>query len=331
MFTDEVIITVESGKGGAGLVSFLHEKYREFGGPDGGDGGKGGDVIIRTRKNLRSLDYAKMKKNFKAKPGQNGQKRNKSGAKGKDEIIEVPIGTMIKRADDDTLLVDLTENNQEYLAAKGGKGGKGNAQFVSSVNQAPRYAQPGLPGEKYILKLELKLIADVGLVGFPNAGKSTLLAAMTKANPKIAPYPFTTLYPNLGVVHMDYHHSFIIADIPGLIEGAHQGVGLGIRFLKHIERTKIIVFVLDVSEGEVHLQYNKLMDEMQSYSAELLSKKRIVLLNKMDTIEPDSHPSFLETVKETLPEDLPLFLTSGATHLGLKPLQNSLYQLINQE
>ena len=328
MFTDEAEIYVESGKGGPGKVSFLHEKYREFGGPDGGDGGDGGDVIIRVRSNLRSLHYPRMKRNFKAKNGEVGGKRNKHGSNGEDVVIEVPPGTLVRLQEDDQILCDLDEKNPEFVVAKGGKGGKGNAQFATSVNQAPRKAQPGLPGEGYQLKLELKLIADAGLVGFPNAGKSTLLAALTKAKPKIAPYPFTTLHPNLGVVHLSYYENFIVADIPGLIEGAHEGVGLGIQFLKHIERTKILIFVMDINEHDPKKQYEQLVHELKGYDEHLLEKKQVILANKIDLIDKELQEEFVLDFKKGFPGDIPVFTTSGYTHIGLETLKKKIYQLI---
>jgi GTP-binding protein len=287
-FVDEVIITVKSGDGGRGCVSFRRERFIPRGGPDGGDGGKGGDVILKTTLRKRTLNHFKFKRDFKAKNGSPGQGQQKSGKNGDDLILEVPPGTVVSNADSAELIRDLAGSDEFYIVAKGGRGGRGNTRFKSSTNRAPRYAQPGEMGQALTLKLELKLLADVGLVGLPNAGKSTLIKAISAAQPKIDSYPFTTLTPNLGVVQSSWGEPFVVADIPGLIEGAHQGAGLGIRFLKHIERTRILVHLIDaatIDPDQPLCQYQTINNELAAYSPRLAEKPQLVVLTKLDLPE----------------------------------------------
>ena len=282
-FLDQVKIYLKSGNGGPGAVSFRREKYVEFGGPDGGNGGRGGDVIFRAENDLNTLIDFRYTQHFKAQSGQGGSGRDKSGAGGDDIIIKVPVGTEIIDEDKETVLADMTEEGQQITFLKGGDGGFGNAHYKSSTNQAPRKSTPGWPGEERAVWLRLKLIADAGLLGLPNAGKSTFLAAVSRAKPKIADYPFTTLHPNLGVVKAgDY--SFVIADIPGLIEGAHEGHGLGDRFLGHVERTSVLLHLVDMTDDKFIDNYHVIRNELKQYGGGLADKTEIVALTKMDTL-----------------------------------------------
>ena len=283
-FLDQVKIYIKSGDGGAGCVSFRREKYIEFGGPNGGDGGKGGSIIFEAVDNLNTLIDFRYKQHFKAPRGQHGMGSDKTGAKGEDIIVKVPTGTEILADDKETLLMDMVEPGQQFIVAKGGDGGRGNAQFKTSTNQAPRRSEPGWPGEEKWLVLRLKVIADIGLIGMPNAGKSTLLSCLTKARPKIADYPFTTLHPNLGVAWVD-NYEIVLADIPGLIEGAHEGIGLGDRFLKHIERCSAFIHLIDINEKSPTKVYKAIRKELELYNSKLLDKTEIIVLNKTDTME----------------------------------------------
>ncbi len=282
-FLDQAKIYVKSGAGGAGCISFRREKFVEFGGPDGGDGGDGGSVYAECVQGLNTLIDYRYAQHFKAERGQGGQGRGKSGSKGKDVILKVPQGTQIFYENQKTLLADLTEVGQKILIAKGGMGGRGNLHFKSSTNQAPRRADTGMPGEELSLWLRLKLIADAGLVGLPNAGKSTFLSVVSRAKPKIADYPFTTLHPNLGIAHVD-DQEFCIADIPGLIEGASEGVGLGHRFLGHVERCRALVHLIDGTAEDVVASYNTIRTEIERYTDELANKEELVVINKCDAI-----------------------------------------------
>jgi GTP-binding protein len=286
MFADRATIRVEAGKGGAGAVSFRREKYVPKGGPDGGDGGKGGSVILVVDPNVRTLLDFQADRAYRATPGAPGSSKRSSGRDGKDLEIKVPPGTQVTDADSGEALADLVEPGLRWVAAAGGKGGRGNAQFATATNQAPRRADPGLPGEARRLELELKLVADVGLVGFPNAGKSTLISALSSARPKIAAYPFTTLRPVLGVVRLDEERTFVLEDIPGLIEGASQGRGLGHEFLRHIERTRILAFVVDVTTEDPAAALAVLERELSAWSPELLDKPRLLVLAKADLLPP---------------------------------------------
>jgi GTP-binding protein len=285
MFLDEAQIFVSSGKGGNGVVHFRREKYVPHGGPDGGDGGKGGDVILVVSSNLSTLYKFRNTKRFVGKPGKSGGGSNKTGASGDNVIVEVPPGTMIFDVEKDELIGDLTEPDQRLIICNGGMGGKGNARFATSRNQAPRVAEKGEPGEERTIRLELKLIADVGIVGVPNAGKSTLLAAVTKAKPKIAPYPFTTLQPNLGVAELDVDVQLVLADIPGLIEGAHQGIGLGSTFLRHIQRTHVLIHLVDGTSQDPIADFSQVNAELALFDEKLGTKAQIIAVNKLDLPE----------------------------------------------
>lgn len=319
MFVDQVKIQVEAGKGGDGCVSFRREKFVPKGGPDGGNGGKGGDVILKVDPNLRTLLDFRYRRVFRAKKGRPGEGRNRAGAAGEDLIIRVPPGTIIY---DDVLneqIVDLIDANQEYVIAKGGRGGRGNATFATSTNQTPRQFTPGKLGEERFLRLELKIIADVGLVGFPNAGKSTLLARVSKATPKIASYPFTTLVPNLGLVEVDEYQSFVMADIPGLLEGAHEGKGLGLQFLRHIERTRLLLFMIECINESIEKEFTILENELRSHDEKLLKKPILLALTKSDLATEDTHLS----VKI---KNIPVFKISSVTGEGIKELLREIYK-----
>lgn len=285
-FLDQAKIYIQSGDGGAGCVSFRREKYIEFGGPNGGDGGKGGSVYIEAVPNLNTLIDFRYHQHFKAQKGRNGMGSDKTGPKGEDIVIKVPVGTEVLADDQETLIVDMLEPGQRFMIAKGGDGGRGNAQFKSSTNQAPRYAEPGWPGQEMWVWLRLKVIADVGLIGMPNAGKSTFLSVVTKARPKIADYPFTTLHPNLGVAWVD-NYEMVIADIPGLIEGAHEGVGLGDRFLKHVERCSVFLHMIDGTQEDVVKAYKDIRRELELYDEVLKNKPEVVVLNKCDSLDKE--------------------------------------------
>lgn len=285
-FLDQAKIYIQSGDGGAGCVSFRREKYIEFGGPNGGDGGKGGSVYIEAVPNLNTLIDFRYHQHFKAQKGRNGMGSDKTGPKGEDIVIKVPVGTEVLADDQETLIVDMLEPGQRFMIAKGGDGGRGNAQFKSSTNQAPRYAEPGWPGQEMWVWLRLKVIADVGLIGMPNAGKSTFLSVVTKARPKIADYPFTTLHPNLGVAWVD-NYEMVIADIPGLIEGAHEGVGLGDRFLKHVERCSAFLHMIDGTQEDVVKVYKDIRRELELYDEVLKNKPEVVVLNKCDSLDKE--------------------------------------------
>ena len=299
-FIDVVNFEIEAGHGGAGCVSFRREAHVPMGGPDGGNGGDGGDVIVIVDARINSFGKIKSRKKFKARDGESGRARLSDGKKGDNVIIRVPIGTVIYNEETKNIIADLTKDGQSETIARGGKGGKGNKFYATSTNQAPDYAQHGLDGDKLNIRLEVKLIADIGLVGMPNAGKSSLLARLTRANPKIASYPFTTLTPNLGVCYLDYERSFIIADIPGIIEGASEGAGLGLTFLRHIERTGALVFVIDITDEDINETYLKLRKELKLYSKELIKKKSIIILNKTDMLEKKEIEEKIKSVKKVI-------------------------------
>jgi GTP-binding protein len=284
-FIDEAIITVQSGNGGRGCVSFRREKFIPRGGPDGGDGGKGGDVMLKTVPQRRTLYHFRHRKHFKAANGTPGRGQNKTGKSGQDLIIEIPPGTLVSDAETEKLIKDFTAPNQTFLLLHGGRGGRGNSRFKSSTHRTPRFAQPGEPGRTLTLKLDLKLLADIGVIGLPNAGKSTLISVISSAKPKTGNYPFTTLTPNLGVVHNEAGEPFVVADIPGIIEGAHKGAGLGIQFLKHIERTRILAHLIDAADidpDDPLRNYRIINQELAEYSENLAAKPQIVILNKLD-------------------------------------------------
>ena len=283
-FLDQVKIYIKAGNGGDGSPSFRREKFIEFGGPDGGDGGKGGSIILKAEQNLNTLIDYRYQQHHKAQRGENGSGQNRTGKGGEDLILKVPLGTQVFEEDNKTLIYDFTKIGEKYVAASGGKGGLGNTRFKSSTNRAPRKFTKGTTGEEFTIWLQLKTIADIGIIGLPNAGKSSLLAAITNANPKIANYQFTTLNPNLGVASYD-DKEITIADIPGLIEGAHQGTGLGIQFLKHIERCKSLLHLIDITNENLVQSYNQVKNELQKYSSELTKKKELVVLNKIDLVD----------------------------------------------
>lgn len=330
-FADEVLIEVSSGKGGNGCVSFRREKYIPNGGPSGGDGGKGGDIIFVVKRNLRTLASLRYHPIIKAKNGSDGQSWNKYGKDGEDKIIPVPPGTTLKDPDTNELIYEFTNQSEEeqFVFLKGGKGGWGNVHFKTSTNQAPRYAHKGTPGETRKLLVELSIMADVGLVGFPNAGKSSLLTAFTNARPKIAPYPFTTKIPNLGVLNADKDRDIIIADIPGIIEGASDGAGLGIRFLKHISRTACLIFMIDSSDEKSLTAYKTLCNELKSFSQELYSKPRIVLCNKIDLEGADEVAKQIqEEIRKEEPETAVLAI-SVLMNKGLAATRNAIINLVD--
>jgi GTP-binding protein len=292
MFVDHAEIEVQAGNGGNGHVSFRREKYVPKGGPDGGDGGKGGDILVIADENMSTLLDFRYKKVFKAEAGGDGGKANKSGLGGQDLIIKLPPGTLVKDLNTGELIVDLKPGENPTIVASGGKGGKGNTRFKSATNQAPRKALPGRPGQYRKLVLELKLIADVGLVGYPNAGKSTLLARISDARPKIADYPFTTLVPNLGIVRTSEYRNFVVADIPGVIEGAHAGKGLGLEFLRHIQRTRVLVFLIECLEEDPQISYDMLRAELGLFDTDLLEKPSVVVINKIDLLDQPAREVF---------------------------------------
>lgn len=320
-FVDETEIVVASGKGGHGAVSFRREKYVPRGGPDGGDGGKGGDVIFKVKQNLKTLSRVKGQRVFKAQNGQPGAGRRKHGSDGRDAVVFIPPGTIIKDSSSKEIIKDFAHDT-EWTFLKGGKGGRGNWHFATSTKQAPRYAQGGIEGEERKLLLELHVIADVGFVGFPNAGKSSLLAALTNAHPKIADYPFTTKTPNLGVVDLGFK-DMILADIPGIIEGASAGHGLGHRFLKHISRTAGLAIVIDVNEKDPRAAYETLLDELEKYSGELLKKKRFVVASKIDL---DVDHKNEKSLREAIPEELVVGFSSFA-YTGVDKLKEAFLAL----
>ena len=321
MFTDYVKITAKAGNGGNGAISFRHEKYVAAGGPDGGDGGKGGDIYFVVDQDANTLIDFRYKKKFKAENGNNGEGARRFGKSGEDLYIKEPIGTIIKDAKTERVLADLSEKNQKALILHGGRGGKGNSNFATATRQAPRFAQDGEDGEEKELILELKLLADVGLIGFPNVGKSTLLSIVTDAKPKIADYHFTTLDPNLGVVKKEYGESFVIADIPGVIEGASEGIGLGTQFLRHIERTRLLLHVIDVSgsEGRNPVEdFYTINNELKKYSQKLSERKQIIVANKIDSMQDESLYKNLEKLAKE--KELEIFKISAATNTGIKEL-----------
>lgn len=329
MFIDYAVIEVKAGDGGKGAVAFRREKYVPKGGPAGGNGGKGGDVIIEAHHNLNTLLDTRYKRKYIAGKGEPGGSSLKDGKNGTDVIIKVPVGTIIKSSIDNKILFDLDKDGKHAIVAKGGKGGRGNSNFATPTNRTPRYAEPGLPGEESKVILELKLIADVGLVGFPNAGKSTLISAISSARPKIADYPFTTLEPNLGIVKYKDYQSFTVADIPGIIEGAHQGKGLGHKFLKHIERTKIILLLIDITSGNYKKDFEVLMKELTNYSEKLTKKKILVGFSKADLAGKETIKK-AESFTNNKIEDKPLIFSS-VSKFRLDILLDNLWNAIISE
>ena len=321
MFIDEVRIRVKAGDGGNGCLAFRREKYVPRGGPSGGDGGRGGDVIIESNPHLNTLLHLRFNPEHTAQRGRHGEGSNCSGQEGKSVVVQVPVGTVVYDEATGNKLADFSEPGQSFLVAKGGRGGRGNARFATSTHQAPTEHEDGRPGVEKHLRLELKLLADVGLVGFPNAGKSTLISRLSAARPKIADYPFTTLEPNLGVAQLDDFRSFVVADMPGLIAGAHEGHGLGIQFLRHIERTRLLAHLVDMSETgrDILEDFNTIMNELESFSDELAKKPMFVVASKMDASQD---PERVEALKELARErGLPFFAISSATGQGLEELK----------
>jgi len=323
MFIDQATIYIKAGKGGNGVISFRREKFIPKGGPDGGNGGNGGSIIVRADAQLTTLMDFRYKRNYKAQDGEPGMGSNKTGKSADDVVIRVPTGTIIKDAGTEAILVDLVDDDQEFLAARAGKGGKGNAEFATSTKQAPRFATPGTPGEEKNIQLELKLLADVGLVGFPNAGKSTLIARISAAKPKIADYPFTTLIPNLGIVRYGEYKSFVVADMPGLIEGAHEGKGLGIQFLRHIERTRVLVFLIECTGEDPKEQYTTLVHELKSFNEAMLKKPQIIALSKVDLADDKLQK---QLKKISFKKNIPVIAMSAVTGDGIKELLDSIWK-----
>ena len=325
-FIDHVKIYLRSGNGGPGSVHFRREKHVPKGGPDGGNGGRGGHIIVKGNQQLWTLLHLRYKKHLIAHHGKPGEGGRRSGANGEDIIVEVPLGTVIKNAETDLFITEITEEGQEAIIAKGGLGGLGNENFKTATQQTPRYAQPGEPGTEMHVVLELKLLADVGLVGFPNAGKSTLLSAVSAAKPEIADYPFTTLVPNLGVVAYHDDKSFVMADIPGIIEGASEGKGLGLRFLRHIERNAILLFLVPADAKDIGTEYKILLTELEKYNPELLDKKRLLAISKSDLLDDE-----LETaLARELPEKVKWVFISSITGKGIKPLKDVIWEALNE-
>ena len=326
-FIDYVKIYVRSGRGGAGSPHLKREKYRPKAGPDGGDGGKGGSVIVRGNKQYWTLLHLKYQKHIFAEDGVSGMRDMWHGSDGKDVIIDVPLGTVAKDGETEEFLFEITEDGQQEVLAKGGRGGLGNVHFKSATNQTPRYAQPGEDCEEGWKILELKVLADIGLVGFPNAGKSTLLSTISAARPKIADYPFTTLVPHLGMVNVDNKHSFVMADIPGIIEGASEGKGLGLRFLRHIERNPLLLFLIPADSEDVAHDYEVLLNELAQYNPELLDKQRILAISKCDLIDDEIRAD----IEKHLPEGLPCFFFSSYTQEGIKQLVFGIWEMLEKE
>ncbi len=326
-FVDYVRICCRTGAGGAGSAHFFRDKRNPNGGPDGGDGGRGGHVIVRGSRNVWTLLALKYRKHLIAGRGVNGSQNHSSGAYGEDVIIDVPLGTVAKDAETGEVEFEITEDGETRILVSGGRGGLGNANFKSATNQAPRYAQPGEPGKEEWKILELKVLADVGLVGFPNAGKSTLLSVITAAKPKIANYAFTTLVPNLGIVKYREAHSFVMADIPGIIEDAHEGKGLGHRFLRHIERNASLLFMIPCDSENIKNEYKILLNELKMYNPELLHKSRLLAITKCDLIDDE----LKEMIKEDIPQDLPVVFISSVAGIGLVELKDEIWKQINKK
>ncbi len=322
-FLDQAKIYIKAGNGGSGSASFRREKYIEFGGPDGGDGGDGGSVILESERNLNTLIDFRYRQHFKAESGKPGSKKNKTGGSGRDLILKVPVGTQVFEEDNNTLIYDLTKNKEKFLVASGGKGGLGNTRFKSSTNRTPRKKTDGKKGEEFWIWLQLKVIADVGIIGLPNAGKSSFLSRCTRAKPKIANYPFTTLNPNLGVLNMN-HKEIVLADIPGLIEGSHKGVGLGDKFLRHIERCKTLIHLIDISEKDILGNYLKIRNELSKYDKKILKKGEIIIFNKLDLVDMNSLNQKLKKFKNKTKKDYEI--TSLITNQNFEKIKKLIYK-----
>ena len=326
-FVDYVKIYCRSGKGGRGSMHLRHVKYQPNGGPDGGDGGNGGSVYLRGNHNYWTLLHLKYERHVRAEHGGNGGRDKCHGTNGKDVYIDVPCGTVVYNAETGKYICDVAYDGQEVLLLKGGRGGLGNFQFRSATNQAPRYAQPGEPMQELTIVLELKLLADVGLVGFPNAGKSTLLSSLSSARPKIANYPFTTLEPSLGIVEYRDRQAFVMADIPGIIEGASEGRGLGLRFLRHIERNSLLLFMVPGDTDDIKKEYEILLNELRNFNPEMLDKHRVLAVTKSDLLDDE----LIEMLRETLPDDVPVVFISSVAGMGLNELKDTLWRELNSE
>ena len=326
-FVDYVKINVASGKGGKGSTHLRREKYVAKGGPDGGDGGRGGHIILRGNSQFWTLYHLKFKRHFKAEKGNDGGKNRITGSNGKDIFIDVPLGTVVKNTTDQSTIFEITEEGEERIICEGGKGGRGNWHFKSSTNQTPRYAQPGLPNQEIQITLELKVLADVGLVGFPNAGKSTLLSVITDAKPKIADYEFTTLKPNLGIVKYRDFRTFIMADIPGIIEGASEGKGLGHYFLRHIERNSTLLFMIPSDSDDIVTSYKVLLKELKKYNPEMLDKSRLIAITKSDLLDDELIKEIEFEIKEKIDEEF-IFISS-ISNLGLIELKDKIWDMLN--
>ncbi len=325
-FVDYVKICCRSGKGGDGCMHLLRDKKTAMGGPDGGDGGRGGDIIVRGNAQMWTLLHLKYRKHVIAEPGGNGRDSNCHGKDGKDDYLDVPLGTVAKDAETGEFLFEITRDGQEEILLKGGRGGLGNANFKSSTNQTPRYAIPGREGKEERKILDLKVLADIGLVGFPNAGKSTLLSVITAAKPEIADYPFTTIVPNLGIVEYRDYKSFVVADIPGIIEGAHEGKGLGLRFLRHIERNATLLFMIPADSKDIKAEYKVLLNELKKFNKELLDKKRLLAITKSDLLDEE----LMAEMKKELPK-VPHIFISSATNFNIIQLKDKLWSMINED
>lgn len=326
-FVDYVKIHCASGNGGGGSTHFRREKYIPKGGPDGGDGGRGGHVILKGNRQLWTLLHLKFKKHIKAGQGVHGSGNLKTGAQGQDQIIEVPLGTIVRDSETGDFLFEITDDGEEKIIQPGGRGGLGNNHFKSATNQTPRYAQPGETGIAGWKVLELKLLADVGLVGFPNAGKSTLLSVVSAAKPEIANYPFTTLRPNLGIVKYREYRSYVMADIPGIIENAHQGKGLGLRFLRHIERNSLLLFLVPADSDDIKKEYEILLKELELYNPEMLHKDRILAISKSDMLDDELQSE----IKENLPASVPWLFISSVAQMGLEQLNDLVWKTLNDD
>lgn len=326
-FVDYVKIHTKSGNGGGGSAHFRREKYIPKGGPDGGDGGRGGHVILRGNVQMWTLLHLKFKKHIKAGHGEHGSGALKTGAQGRDEYIDVPLGTVARDGETGEYLFEITEDGEERIIERGGRGGLGNDHFKSATNQTPRFAQPGEPGLEGWKILELKLLADVGLVGFPNAGKSTLLSVMSAAKPEIADYPFTTIRPNLGIVSYRDHRSFVMADIPGIIEDAHKGKGLGLRFLRHIERNSMLLFMIPADSDDIAKEYNVLYNELKQYNPELIHKDILLAVTKSDMLDDE----LMAEIKETLPKQVPYIFISSVAQKGINELKDLIWKTLTND
>ena len=324
-FVDYIKVYASSGKGGRGSAHLHREKFITKGGPDGGDGGRGGHIILRGSKDMWTLFHLKFKKHFRAEQGGDGSKSRSTGKDGTDIYVDVPLGTIVRDSETAEIIFEITENGEEQILLEGGMGGRGNWHFKSSTNQTPRYAQPGVDGLEGWFQIELKILADVGLVGFPNAGKSTLLSVITAAKPKIADYAFTTLKPNLGIVEYREFKSFVMADIPGIIEGAAEGKGLGHRFLRHIERNSTLLFLIPADSDDIHKEYEILLNELKKHNPELLDKQRLLAISKTDMLDEELQ----EEIKNELPTGIPFVFISSLAQIGLQELKDKLWKMLN--